>query len=368
MTKIPIADSQLLVRDFGLLVNQAAVYGITHKIIRESALAFFSKLSQYIAQYQCVEFSILEEKISVNESSDGIDLMTSRNLKDKMLLHKLPGLVFLPEMTQNEFLTFLTYFAKPPVTVQELGGLEAVLTKEGVKGVLLTHFVYQRIDATVQQASPTPPPEISGPAPEKKRVHAAKSGRKEEENASTQKTIDPLPGLQAAARRQRNHVHAELISLLTEVAQLVSDDGVSQEEKVVETLRSIRDTLRQSTEDSKANIANLLGQHYPPEEAVAGHQKPHKKAGKLHLTPQEFAARFAELTQELAQPLTVTNGVIELLRKGQAGNINESQRGFLDLAIESVERVNQLIKYMHSISGEPESFLPDTKIIGETYV
>jgi signal transduction histidine kinase len=78
--------------------------------------------------------------------------------------------------------------------------------------------------------------------------------------------------------------------------------------------------------------------------------------------------RFAELTQEIAQPLTVTNSVIEVLRQGQIGSLNETQTQFLDLALESVDRVNQLIKYMHTLFGEPASFTPNTSIIKETYV
>lgn len=170
-----------------------------------------------------------------------------------------------------------------------------------------------------------------------------------------------------AALLRRRKIQTEISSLLTEVTRLADGEKESTEEKVVDTLRAIRDTLRISTETSKERIATLLGHEERPMLPGAQARARAKKRKPPKLSHAEYMSRFAELTQEIAQPLTVTNSVIEILRQGHAGAINEAQTHFLDLALESVDRVNQLIKYMHTLYGEPDSLTPNAAIINETY-
>lgn len=351
MTTIPLHDAFRLVREFGLLINQVAIYGVAHKVIQEQAIAFFNSFMPLVTTYTGVEFSIEGEKIAVNGSFDGIDPMAVRNLKEKMLLQKLPSITFLPALTQHEFLTFLSYLGTPPVRIQEQGGFATLIKQADIKGVHLEHIVYKRVSLKKEPS-----------------VNASNTWVKRTE----EEPIDPSQLPPAQARTRREQVQTEFNSLLSEVTDLISNEGdpesADQSKKVVETLRSIRDTLRESTEPSKERIATLLGHaDYPASKAFheEGLAKKHKP---LKLTQKEFMERYAELTQEIAQPLTVTNGVIQLLKEGHAGAMSETQMQFLVLAIDSVDRVNQLIQYMHTLAGEPESYTPDTKIVRETYV
>ena len=370
MTKIPLHEALALIRDFGLLVNQVTFYGISHKVIQQQALNFFEPLKRFLEDYGHVEFSLQGDKVAVNDSSDGIDMMSARNIKEKMLLHKLPSISFDPLLTQQEFFTFLSYLGTPPVTIQGQGGVEELLKKADIKGISLSHFIYQRVDAKNAKPETAPQSETAQQAPAKPRKRSVKPALAGQTEAVLQEGYELIKRQQQAptqARIRRKRVRSELNSLLTEVTQLVSSEGAPKNEQVVETLRTIRDALRKSTEPSKERIATLMGQ--PDTQAltpIAG--KPAKKRSTpFKLTYKEFMSRYAELTQEIAQPLTVTNGVIELLRHGQVGALNEAQTNFLDLALESVDRVNQLIKYMHTLSGEPESYTPDMSIIKETY-
>jgi hypothetical protein len=342
------------------VVNQIAIYGVMHKVIQQQALTFFVTLHRFLENYGNLEFSIQGDKVAVNESADGIDPMTARNLKEKMLLHKLPSISFDPVITEQEFFTFISYLGTPPVRIQEQGGVEELLKKADIKGVSLSHFIYQRVDAKNAQQETAPELEKAPKAPAKPRKRSVKPALDGQAEAF-QASHAPV---QARIRRKR--VRSELNTLLTEVTQLVSSEGDPKNKQMVETLRSIRDALRKSTEPSKERIATLMGQ--PDELAPASITgKTKKKSKTFKLTYKEFMSRYAELTQELAQPLTVTNGVIELLRNGQVGELNEAQTDFLDLALESVDRVNQLIKYMHTLSGEPDSYFPNMDIIKETY-
>jgi signal transduction histidine kinase len=371
MQKIPLHEALALIRDFGLLVNQVTFYGISHKVIQQQALNFFATLKQVLTDYGHIEFSLLGDKAAVNDSSDGIDMMSARNLREKMILHKLPSISFDPLLTQQEFFSFLSYLGTPPVTIQGQGGVEALLKKADIKGISLSHFVYQRVDAKDAKTETAPQSETAPQVPAKPRKRSVKPARDggAQTEAVLQEGYELIKRQQQAptqARIRRKRVRSELNSLLTEVTQLVSSEGAPKNEQVVETLRTIRDALRNSTEPSKERIATLMGQpdKLDPASLTGKHAK---KVSTFKLTYKEFMSRYAELTQEIAQPLTVTNGVIELLRHGQVGALNEAQTNFLDLALESVDRVNQLIKYMHTLSGEPESYTPDMSIIKETY-
>lgn len=353
MANIPLNDAFRLVREFGLLINQVSVYGIAHKVIEGQAVAFFNNLIQLVTNYAGVEFSIHEEKLAVNGSSDGIDQMTMRNLKEKMMLQKLPTIAFLPILTQREFLTFLSYLGTPPVKIQEQGGFAALVKEANIKGVRIDQVVFKYVSAKKMPSTPAP---NTWTIAEK----------------TAEKPADPSQLVLAQARIRRKQVQAELDSLLSEVAQLISSksdpESEEQNQKVVAKLRSIRDTLRKASTPSKEHILTLHGQSQSPASEIIRAEGLAQKAQPLKLTHEEYMERYAELTQEIAQPLTVTNGVIELLRKGHAGSLNETQTQFLNLALDSVDRVNQLIKYMHTLSGEPESYLPDAKIVKETYI
>ncbi len=352
MTKIPLDTILSLVREFGLLINQVAIYGIAHKIIQGQAVVFFNNLIQLVTTYDGVEFSIQGDKVTVNGSTDSIDLMTVRNLREKMLLHKLPSISFLPVLTQQEFLTFLSYLGTPPVRIQDQGGFAALIKQANIEGVLLDHIVYKRVSTKEKPSEPASP------------TWAVKK--------TEAPPVDPSTLPPAQARTRREQVKTEFLSLLAEVTQLISEEGdleiAEQNQKVIDTLRSIRDTLRESTEPSKERIATLLGHADYPAPGKFNAPLLKKKPKPLKLTHKEYLERYAELTQEIAQPLTVTNGVIELLQEGHAGALTEMQMQFLNLALDSVDRVNQLIRYMHTLSGEPESYQPDTKIVKETYV
>ena len=82
------------------------------------------------------------------------------------------------------------------------------------------------------------------------------------------------------------------------------------------------------------------------------------------LTRAELLERFAELSQEIVQPLTVATGAIDMVRKGKGGDLTEEQRSLLHLAAESLDRMGQLAERFARIAGLPEGFEPDGDILG----
>jgi hypothetical protein len=278
----------------------------------------------------------------------------------------LPGIFFSPDLSQDEFISFLSCLAKPPGRVHEMGGFEQVLKNGNVKGVSLVHFTYERVDTSNTKNGSTDGGGAEKTVPAKK-VQPTRE-RSYELVLDDEFGIEEEPGVvahQGTAKNSlaRNKIQTELDALTKEVALLVTDTDHRKSSRMLETIRSIRDNLKTSTEVSKERIAALLepssdGKHRPERE---------KQVNVFSFKNAELLQRFAELTQEIAQPLTVTNSVIELLGKGQAGPLTEEQTSLITLALDSVDRVNQLIKYMHTLYGEPDSYIPDASIIQETY-
>ncbi len=369
MTKIPLVQALPLVRDFGLLVNQAAIYGVTHRVIQQQAVDFFNRMHALAVTHETVEFSIQGDKLAVNGEVEGLDLMSTRNLKERMTLHKLPGIFFNPQLTTDEFSTFISCLARPPVRVLEMGGFEQVLKNANMQGVSLVHFVYERVNTSTPKNDASPPKEEEKKAPVKQQKRASRKtyDLSEEEGQELIAPEELEKQVTLKACRERKKVQTELDFLLKEVFKLVPHENKSDDALMIEQLRSLRDTLRSSTETSKERLRAFLK---PTQEIeiISETGKTEIKKAKAHkLTHAEYMQRFAELIQEISQPLTITNSVIEIIGKEQAGPLTEAQRRFLDLALESVDRVNQLVKYAHKLYGEPYSFTPDARIIQETY-
>lgn len=357
-----IQESLTLVRDFGILVNQVAFYGVAHKVIQDQIAIFFNSLKSLLQQHESLELVVLHDKIAVNGRTDGIDAQTSRNLKERMMLHKVHGLSFLPTIEQHELAALLSLLGTLPVRLADKGGFEAALKQANLANIHLVQYALTRVGKEHKEA---PPPKTQVKA-------TVTEGQDGKSAASALPSKQPIKAARFPQfKEHRKVVQSELLSLLSEVSQLVTTEGetqdVSQDQRMLNTLRSIRDTLRTTTETSKQRIATLLDHKKPKKPATPASPSLPARKERARYTQKELMGRYAELTQEIAQPLTVTNGVIELLKSGQAGPLTEAQTHFIDLAVDSVERVNQLIKYMHSLSGEPDTLIPDASIVHETY-
>jgi len=141
-----------------------------------------------------------------------------------------------------------------------------------------------------------------------------------------------------------------------------------QQQRVLEAVTRIRDALATSTRESERHIAALADQVDADRQTIASIESAARRRGLgIRLTRAELIERYAELNQEIVQPLTVSTGVIDMLGSGKAGPLTPSQHDMLRLASESVERVNQLVAYMRRIAGLPDSLTPDTAIIADSY-
>lgn len=378
--KIPEKEAVLLVRALGILFNQAGVYGPSHKVTQSAADTVFAEVQQTLAKHGPVEISLRDNDILVNGLPDGIDATTSRNLRDKLKLYRLDGLLFLPPLLQEDFFFCVKLFSTPPVNLSRQGGAEKVLRKADLKSVRAVSIAYQRVSGTATSNSDSllstefdaetaaPTATTSGP------ITTGGVGVLDLSSALSSIDEEQEPAQQdaeaaASARKKRAETMA---ALLREAADLLEhnarEPNAEGHQRMMRTLRRVREVLDEATADSKRNIADLADQVDEDSKTIASIESAARRRGiGLKLTRGELIERYAELNQEIVQPLTVSSGVIDMLNVGKGGPLTDAQRDMLRLAAESVDRVNQLVAYMHRIAGLPTSYTPDNGVISDSY-
>lgn len=376
--KIPEKDAVLLIRAIGLLISQAGVYGPSHKVTQSAARSVYAELEQVIAAHGAVEIALNEKELLVNGSSGGIGAVAGKNLADRMALHKIGGLVFLSPPDLNEFLTCVTLLGTQPFALAQDGGVEGAVKKAKLRSVQVVTVAFQRVsgDTPVEQL----PPEPMGPAPSP--VPAAPPRRPLPVAGGVgvldlsaalvpEEEAEEKPSANGPGEEQKRRV-SSLASLLRETAALLEhNEGrvpSTQHQAVVAALEQIRNVLTAMTVDSEHHITTLASQVDDDRQTIASIESAARRRGiGLKLTRGELVQRYAELNQEIVQPLTVSTGVIGMLRSERTGTLTPSQRELLKMAEESVARVNQLVSYMNRISGLPDTYTPDAHIIADSY-
>jgi hypothetical protein len=377
--KIPDKEAVLLVRALGILFNQAGVYGPSHKVTQSAADTVFAEVQQTLAKHGPVEISLRDNDILVNGLPGGIDATTSRNLRDKLRLYRLDGLLFLPPLLQEDFLFCVKLFGTPPVNLSRQGGAEEVLRKADLKSVRAVSIEYQRVSGTVTSNSDSSLPtesdtETAAPtATTGGPITTGGVGVLDLSSALSSIDEEQKPAQDAEAAASARKKRAEtMAALLREAADLLEQNArepnAEGHQRMMRTLRRVREVLDGATADSKRNIADLADQVDEDSKTIASIESAARRRGiGLKLTRGELIERYAELNQEIVQPLTVSSGVIDMLNVGKGGPLTDAQRDMLRLAAESVDRVNQLVAYMHRIAGLPTSYTPDNGVISDSY-
>jgi hypothetical protein len=382
-TKLPEQDAVLLIRALGLVISQAAVYGPAHNVTQSAARSVFAELERMIGAVGAIEIALREQQILVNGSSDGISAILGKNLLERMTLHKLGGLLFLSPPDLREFLTCITLLGTPPLSLSADGGFEGALKKEALRTIRVVTVAYQRVAGKpVQPQVEIPLRKPAPPAPHRHLssiggsggvvdLSAALAGLSEDETSGSP-SGESGDGDLSATRQARQNRSGDLAAMLRETAALLEhrgDFGAGDcPPDVADALSRIRSFLAEMTAGSERQISTFASDVNDDRQTIASIESAARRRGiGLKLTRAELVQRYAELNQEIVQPLTVSTGVIDMLKSGCSGALTEAQRELLKMASDSVDRVNQLVAYMNRISGLPESYTPDMSLIRDTY-
>jgi signal transduction histidine kinase len=300
-----------------------------------------------------------------------------------MNLYKVGGLLFTPPLDRQEFQFCVNLFGTPPQKLVAEGGFEAILKRAGLRSIRVVSVAYQRVTGDEPAvASDKAKSHFFSAEPVVARIEEAVKPKRPAMldlsaalNGSAPLGTDDSPDLpesapetrSAQSRRERS---AALAAMLRDAAAALERDQGSEapQTEMSGTLDKIREALSEMAAGSRRDISTLASQVDEDSKTIASIESAARRRGiGLKLTRGELVQRYAELNQEIVQPLTVSSGVIDLLSSGKAGDLSESQLELLKMAAESVDRVNQLVSHMSSISGLPESFTPDREVISDSY-
>jgi signal transduction histidine kinase len=382
---IPDTEAVLLVRALGLLFHQAGIYGPSHNVAQTAARCVFAELEQMLNTFGPIEIATGENLMLVNGASEGLGAAAGKNLLDRMTLYKLGGLLFMPPLDQREFLYLVQLFGTPPAKLAQDGGFEAVLKKADLRSVRVVSVAYQRLtgdepaaetdktkslyfssDPVTSRMDEAPKAAIAKPGILD--LSFALAGGQSLRHGETRAA--PITATESPSQTTRRERAQALAAMLRDAAAVLERgmDAPDSADEIGLAIQRIRGALTDLTAGSRREIATLASEVDEDSKTIASIESAARRRGiELKLTRDELMRRYAELNQEIAQPLTVSSGVIALLQSGKSGALNDSQRELLKMANEGVERVNQLVSYLTRIAGLPDSLSPDEGLLRDTY-
>ena len=366
-SKIPENQVVLLIRALGLLVNQAGVYGASHNVTRLTLNSVFAELEQAVKTFGVIEIALKDNVLLVNGHADAIDASAGKNLLDRMLLYKVGGLLFLKPLELRDFTECINLFGTPPQVLATEGGFEEALKRANLRSVRVVTVAYQRVTGKAAQTKTQQTPGML----DLSAAFLEGAGAGYDLGVSLHERGRDLER-RMTVRQQRA---SSLAALLRETATLLEDDNTratlsrsGSTPAVMEALEQIRSLLSAMTVESERRITSLAIELEDDSLSNAVMEEAARQQGvEPKLTRGELIKRYAELNQEIVQPLTVSTGVLGMLSSGYAGGLTVSQQNLLKLAADSVQRVNQLVACMNRISGLPETYTPDAGIIADAY-
>lgn len=380
LATIPTEEALTLIRSLGLLIGQAGIYGPTHNVTQNAARAIYPGVEEAISKHGAMEITLRDGRLLINGAPLDVGGSSGKNLFDRMTLHKIEGIAFLPPANLDDFLKCITLFGTPPMTMAAEGGFENAMKQANLSSVQVVNVQYRRVakDQTVTKADADKPakpraPRRPGVAAVAGVLDLAASMPDAEEisEAAAPRSPHTEARLQAmSARQQRSSALAEMLrqaaNMLEENQADLSND--SHHDAILGAFHQIRDTLASMTKSSEQDIKTFASQVNADRKTIASIETAARRRGiGLQLTREELMTRYSELSQEIAQPLTVSTGVLDMLSSGRAGNLTEAQRDLLKMAAESVERVNALVSHLKRISGMPDTLIPDAQILKDAY-
>lgn len=138
------------------------------------------------------------------------------------------------------------------------------------------------------------------------------------------------------------HDPERLAALVGRLVAMFSEQQAPEGESVKPVVSEVRRQVAESTATTQSKIHSLAGRDLPQ---------------------PKLLEVLAEIGQELAQPLTVVNGTIDMILLKHVGPISETQNELLRLAAESGERLRGLIERLVQVAGYPEGLTPDRELL-----
>lgn len=140
--------------------------------------------------------------------------------------------------------------------------------------------------------------------------------------------------------------------------------GAATEQKIEQVISRMNEEVVHIAADAEHRIDDLAREI----KAADAAEKTGMGAGvKPALSRAKLFAILAEIVQELLQPVAVINCSVEMIRMKRLGEVTQGQIEMLNLAKESVDRIQKLGDKLMDIAGVPKGLTPDSGMISTFY-
>ncbi len=378
---IPSQTSLSLLRSLGMLIQQASMYGMGHNVTALAIREAFERLETALAMYGIIEMTDADNTFLVNSIPVDSKDPAVHNFINRLQAHKLGGVVFAPETTAEEFLVFAKLISSSTLSLEQLGGMKNAIENAGLQSIYLTTSAYKKISDINPEPSPAvkpaPATEIksTSPRPQGSAILDLSAALADEDAPG--KFAPPPLGLThdielEALKRKRLENAVKMASMLRATATLIENESMLPvelgQQQILASIERILKMVEASSRETRAQIAKLAGQVNADRQTIASIESAARRRGiGFNLTRKELLDHYAEINQEMIQPITVSTGALDLLLSGKGGEMHPAQRELIKLAFDGMRRVNQLIEFTNRISGLPESYTPDKELIDNSY-
>ena len=403
-TRISLGAAKCVPHALGIAVQQAVMYGPAHNVARLAAKEAAAVLTETLGREAALDIALAPQGGGAIVNGEPVSAPDSAGqaFLARMEAHGAHELRFEPGFEFEDVNTFLDVLSARPQAVAEQGGLKAALERALPSGaVRIAEAQWRKVgddegpgggaDAPHRPALP------NGGAFDLSSLYGTKAagsgsggggapGKPKKAASGEGATLDLTAALAeaeprfGASRREKEEAAASgaerreadkraVAELLRRTADLLDKAGRPPEEslrrEVLETIERALHIVETNAAETKDRIGELSQQIEEDRATVESIEAASRRRGMgPQLTRAELLERFAELSQEIVQPLTVATGAIDMVRKGKGGDLTDEQRSLLHLAAESLDRMGQLSERFSRIAGLPEGFEPDRDLVG----
>ncbi len=372
-TPLPPTTVITLLRSLGMLFQQAGMYGLNHNVSALAMREAFAQLESALAVYGAIELTKTEQAFLVNGQPVDTRDAVAHGVAQKIENNGLGGIVFKPGLDETEFAIFTKLITASAAHLAQTGGMKKAIDDAGLLTIASSETAYRQI------SDPPPPPE---PEPTERPRHTPETPGVLDlsdslDLAAAEPTFQPVPATAHEAeiqdrRQKREDNNAKIAAMLRSTATLIENEnalpGEIGQQQVLASIERILKLVETSSRETRAHASKLAGQVEADRQTIASIESAARRKGiGFNLTRKELLAHYSEINQEMLQPITVSSGALDLLLSGNGGDLAPSQKELIKLAFESMQRVNQLVEFTNRISGLPNSYTPDDKLIRDSY-
>jgi PAS domain S-box-containing protein len=141
------AEYEQFLKGFGLVITQASLYSVHHRIAKDAISRFFSNLDNLLKQNKTLEINISDDfgTAIINNSTVETSNPLVKNLFAYLGQRHFLQAKFSEGITLEDITKFFEVLCQEQAKLEKTGGLEKTLQTENVKGIAFEKVVYKRI-------------------------------------------------------------------------------------------------------------------------------------------------------------------------------------------------------------------------------